>query len=662
MNIKEITLSNFRCFAEEPTKIRLESDLTCFVGNNGSGKTTLISALKRLFGTAREDRTIIRDDFYLNTDEDHKGISGRELYIEVTFSFPELNGDIKKARETCPAFSSVIYADEEDGKLKARIRLEAIWDEAEYEDDVQSKVYWITTSEEIEFGEGKDFKYPVSAHDRKHIKLRYIPAFRDSKATLKNEVKSLTKILEDYTDVTPTSKKIIETISENLSSNIQSLESIKTTTALLKKIWSKAHDDTLKHYQEPKLEATPTEIGELLRSISVKLAPSESGGSRDISELSDGQISLLYFTLSITLYEIEQKHHKGKAKGFKELDKDIAVFTIFAFEEPENHLSPFYLGRVLKLFHAKSKTSKATGIVTSHSSSVVRRMNRVEQIRHFRQEANSDDRYSVVRKILLPPKKFEKDYKYINQAVLAHPELYFSKLVILGEGDSEEIVIPQLAEKIGFDLDPSFIAFVKLGGRHINHMWRLLNDLEIPYVTLLDLDLGRYGGGPARIKNVIDELKNKKITIDLPNGVDENDFKSASLENSKLEKLLAELENVNVFFSIPLDLDMAMIQTFPDFYNADKAHNSDRKTLEKAVLGKEGQSKAYDDSGFSLTDEELIKYRYLFCSKSKVASHYQAVADILELDESDIEDRCPDSIWNLIVRCSELIEGEIGDE
>ena len=37
----------------------------------------------------------------------------------------------------------------------------------------------------------------------------------------------------------------------------------------------------------------------------------------------------------------------------------------------------------------------------------------------------------------------EDVYKYINQAILAHPELYFSKLVILGEGDSEEIVIPQ---------------------------------------------------------------------------------------------------------------------------------------------------------------------------------------------------------------------------
>lgn len=140
MNIEKIVVRNYRCFSGVETVVSLESDLTCFVGNNGSGKSALIVALKRLYGSTREDRTITRDDFYLAPDEDYKSISGRELYIEVIFSFPELKRDIKEARAVCPAFSSVIYADEEDGKLKARMRLEALWDETEYEDEVQSKI------------------------------------------------------------------------------------------------------------------------------------------------------------------------------------------------------------------------------------------------------------------------------------------------------------------------------------------------------------------------------------------------------------------------------------------------------------------------------------------------------------------------------------------
>lgn len=658
MRIDQIILSNFRCFSAVPTAISLESDLTCLVGNNGSGKTASIVALKRLFGASREDRTITRDDFFLAPDEDYKSINGRELYIEVIFSFPELEGNTEKAREVCPAFSSVIYADEEDGKLKAKMRLEALWDETEYEDEVQSKIYWVTTSEEIEFGEGKDFKFPVSSHDRKHIKLRYIPAFRDSKATLKNEVKVLTKILEDYTDVSPSHQKKIETISESLSNEIQNLESIKTTTALLKKIWSKTHDETLTHYQDPKLEATPTEIGELLRSISIKLAPSEDGTSRDISELSDGQISLLYFTLAIALYEIEQKHHAGKAKGFKELDKDIPVFTIFAFEEPENHLSPYYLGRVLDVLQTKTKTLKGTGIVTSHSSSVVRRMERVEQIRYFRQETTPDSRYSIVKKILLPSEKSEEDYKYLNQAVLAHPELYFSKLVLLGEGDSEEIIIPQLAKALGFDLDPSFVAFVKLGGRHVNHMWRLLSDLNIPFLTLIDMDLGRNGAGPLRIKYAIDELEKIGEKFSFPSGVNAQQLEQKNLTFEQLKSLAIQLEEYGVFYSFPLDLDMAMIFAYPDNYDASNAQDSEREALDKAVLGEKHEADKYDDNGFEIYScEELKKYRYLFCTKSKVASHYQAMADILELGEDDIEIECPDFIKRLIEKCSALLRG-----
>lgn len=658
MKIDQIILSNFRCFSETPITVTLEHDLTCLVGNNGSGKTTLILALKRLFGSTREDRTIIRDDFYLAPEEDQKDLNGRELYIEVIFSFPELEGDATKAYEVCPVFSSVIYADEEDGNLKARMRLEALWDETEYEDEVQSKIYWVTTSGEVTFGEDEDFKFSVPSHDRKHIKLRYIPAFRDSKATLKNEVNALTKLLEDYTDVSPEHKEEIETISKSLSDEIQNLDSLKTTTALLKQIWSKTHDETLLHYKEPKLEATPTEIGELLRSISIKLSPSEDGGTRDISELSDGQISLLYFTLAIALYEIEQKHHAGKAKGLKELDKDIPVFTIFAFEEPENHLSPYYLGRVLEVLYTKTETIKATSIVTSHSSSVVRRMKRVEQIRHFRQKITSDKRYSVVKKILLPSKKSDEDYKYINQAVLAHPELYFSKLVLLGEGDSEEVVLPQLAKKLGFDLDPSFVAFVKLGGRHVNHMWRLLSDLNIPSLTLIDMDLGRNGAGPSRIKYIIDELRKIDQNVSFLSGVDAEQLKEKKLTFEQLKELAIELERYGVYYSFPLDLDMAMIFAYPDCYDASNAKGSDRVSLDKAVLGAEHDIDNYDDNGYEVySEEELKKYRYLFCTKSKVASHYQAMAEILELEENDFEKECPDFIKRLIKKCSTLLSG-----
>ena len=65
---------------------------------------------------------------------------------------------------------------------------------------------------------------------------------------------------------------------------------------------------------------------------------------------------------------------------------------------------------------------------------------------------------------------------------------------------------------MGLDIDRSFVAVVPLGGRHVNHLWRLLNDLDIPYATLLDLDWGRAGGGWGHIKTTCTQLLANNLT------------------------------------------------------------------------------------------------------------------------------------------------------
>ena len=79
--------------------------------------------------------------------------------------------------------------------------------------------------------------------------------------------------------------------------------------------------------------------------------------------------------------------------------------------------------------------------------------------------------------------------KFIRGALLAFPELYFARFVVLVEGNSERIVLPRLAQAEGLTVDPSFVAIVPIGGRHVRHFWKLLNGLSIPHATLLDLDL-----------------------------------------------------------------------------------------------------------------------------------------------------------------------------
>ncbi len=96
--------------------------------------------------------------------------------------------------------------------------------------------------------------------------------------------------------------------------------------------------------------------------------------------------------------------------------------------------------------------------------------------------------------------------KYVREAVRAYPELYFARLVILGEGDSEQIVLPRTLAAAGMADDDVAVSVVPLGGRHVHHFWRLLERLEIPYLTLLDLDSGRYHGGWGRIRYAANQL------------------------------------------------------------------------------------------------------------------------------------------------------------
>ncbi|EJH4461162.1 AAA family ATPase, partial [Staphylococcus pseudintermedius] len=204
----------------------------------------------------------------------------------------------------------------------------------------------------------------------------------------------------------------------------------------------------------------------------------------------DGLKSLFYITLVSTLLEIENKQEKD----------DKPLLNILAIEEPENHISQHLLGRIVRNLKEISKKDNAQVILSSHNSSIIGKVD-PEYIRHL-QIQNSE---SIVNNITLPEKK-DDAHTYIKEAVKAYPDLYFSKLVILGEGDSEEIVLPKLLSADNIYLDDFNISVVPLGGRYVNHMWKLLNDLSIPHVTLLDLDRERGGGDWGRIKYVLKQL------------------------------------------------------------------------------------------------------------------------------------------------------------
>lgn len=216
-------------------------------------------------------------------------------------------------------------------------------------------------------------------------------------------------------------------------------------------------------------------------------------------------------------------------------------------------------------------------------------------------------------------------------------------------------------------------------------MWKLLNELNIPHITLLDLDRERGGGGWSRIQYAIKQLllygrnreellriswcgKREEILSDAQ--VEEMDEYPmtpdwiASMNNLWLPRLMED--NYNVFYSAPLDLDFLMLETFPCAYKETVPRGPsipDRvshpgKYAEKIKSGIIAALKNEKATGHTYLEEQhelMVWYNTLFLGRSKPSTHIEA---LLKLDDDDLIMFIPDIFRRLVTRVKEILQKE----
>ena len=340
------------------------------------------------------------------------------------------------------------------------------------------------------------------------------------------------------------------------------------------------------------------------------------------------------------------------------------ALTILAVEEPENHISPQLLGKIIDNLDQISTKINSQVVLTSHSPSIVKRI-KPKSIRHLR--ISKDDSCTKVNNILLPDEDDEA-HKYVKEAVTCYPEIYFARLVVFGEGDTESIIIPKAIETLGSKLDSCGISVVPLGGRFVHHFWKLLSDIEIPFITLLDLDSERATGGWGTIKYVINQLIENGISIgDV--SVEEN-FKQSDLGTMHTRPLNSEddrhkmmiwvkhLEKYGVFFSAPLDLDFSMLKAFEECYhrtvssgkgpripNKESEIDDYKEIVEKRIRNTLKESGGDGNSYEEYEKELMLWYPYLFLNRGKPGTHILAMT---MLDVSSFKENMPDSLKKMV--------------
>ena len=674
MLLKKLVVSGYKSIStSHPQTIELDPKLTVFIGHNGTGKSATLEALNKLFSIDHSLRGIVPSDFHLPEGVE----SGTPLFLTIEAWF-----SLADASPSIPILINGLTACSSSGEIIFRVRLEASLS-FDYNPlgDVDENV-WVIDGD-MENPEDNN-KHRLSATQRNAIQVNYVPANRDPLVQLKYSSKAVLGRLLKAIKWSEGEQESFEAQAQQLNQLALDNPALAQITQVINNNWQYIYKG--RHLNQAKLNFPVGDIDEILRLIQLQFMPDAAGNKVDTGRLSDGQKSLVYFALTKALFDIDKATRQAlitsQSLNFDVDKMKLPIFSLMVLEEPENHLSPHYLGRILKLVKEYGATEFCQSVVSTHSASLVGRIE-PKQIRHFRLD---NEHICTKVQALLFPKDTDEQAKYISEAVKAYPEIYFSKLVILGEGDSEQVVLPKLLEHLGKDIDGHSISVVPLGGRHVNHFWRLLNSLKIPFVTLLDFDIDRNGGGFGRMKYVVEQLLlmdkiengniNTAIISHIPtwkSDLSPVDF-SIRYQDDKNRVIVDELEVCNVFFSSPLDIDYSMICSFPEiFCEKDEAYGergpSDGKedeeeedtakrevALIKAVLKKGNIGKRFDFG--KDWERNFLWYRYRFLSnKSKPASHVRMFTKLEEKYSSqEILSKLPSELTRLMNRIVELSE------
>jgi len=223
-------------------------------------------------------------------------------------------------------------------------------------------------------------------------------------------------------------------------------------------------------------------------------------------------------------------------------DNQKQISLILGLDEPEIHLHPYMQRSVIKfvnniiqnkedefsfLIKELFDIDKIDGqaIIVTHSPTIL--LNQYKYVVRFYVE-HPNIKVIYGKDITLDrasEKHLLKNFIYIKEA-------FFSRCVILVEGDTEYAVLPLWAEKIIGDLDELGISVIQAGGSNsVPPVAKLLSKLKIPNVSIIDRD------NYLLNKNYYDQIGNLKITK-------HKDFEQELIEH------LTENGNFKILFQI----------------------------------------------------------------------------------------------------------------
>lgn len=465
MYLKNLKIWNFRSIGSKDDQqpgleIDFDPHLNLLIGANDSGKTAIIDAIRYCLGTITYDSIRVDiEDFYQNPQTKDRA---NELKIECTFDgfTDEEAGQFlewinifndKNTNQIIKELKVWFTAINRNNRIITNLKA-GIDDEGQFIDGGARDLLRVTYLKPLRDAENE---LSPGYHSRLYQILRSHPVFEKKdvkeKHPLEKYFEQANKFTLDFFDN--------EKLEKNLDLDITGEE---LTGKVIKDSFKSQTQSFLEKGDErtPEIKITPAELNAILRKLELSLEDNKAGL---------GTLNLLY--MATELINLRRERYLG--------------LRLALIEELEAHLHPQAQLRVLKSL-LTDENSNVQYILTTHSTQLGSSIPLKYIKLCFNSHVYSLDSSSTALS--------EYDYQFLERFLDAtKANLFFAKGVMIVEGDTENILMPTLAELLDRPLYKYGVSIVKVGSKELLRYANIFkrkdgNALPIKVALVTDLD------------------------------------------------------------------------------------------------------------------------------------------------------------------------------